>query len=137
MILRGKIISMKENILTIHINRPIGEVFKFSLDSSKLPLWFESIAEEIPSEIPAKLGTILKNRGHNSDKWNEYEITEFVPNELFTLSQIGGGYNVSYTYKSINGGTELTYHEWVDDGELDDAVDMKPLELLKKLLENS
>ena len=82
---------MKENTISVFINRPVEEVFTFSLDSSKLPLWFESIAEEIPSEVPAKLGTILKNRGHNSDKWNEYEIVEFVPNKLFTLSQIGGG----------------------------------------------
>jgi uncharacterized protein YndB with AHSA1/START domain len=82
---------MKENTISIHINRPVEEVFVFSLDSSKLPLWFESISEEIPSEIPARLGTILKNRGHNSEKWSEYEITEFVPNTFFTWPQIGGG----------------------------------------------
>ena len=127
---------MKENIISIFINRPIDEVFQISLDSSKLPLWFESIAEEIPSEVPAKLGTILKNRGHNSDKWNEVKIIEFVPNEKFTLEQIDGDYRVSYTYEAVNGGTEFTYHEWAENGELNEITDMKPLENLKKLLED-
>ncbi|MDR1196673.1 MAG: hypothetical protein LBL08_00100 [Candidatus Nomurabacteria bacterium] len=128
---------MKENIRKIYISRPVSEVFAFTWDSSKLPLWFDAIAEEIPSETSLKLGTTLKNRGYNSEQWNEYKITEFTPNEVTTLSQVGGPYHVRYIYKPYQDGTEFTYHEWVDDGELENQVSQKVLEKLKNVLESN
>ena len=54
---------MKENRLTIFIDKPIEEVFKYSLESDNVPKWITSIKQEIPLERPVKLGTELKNIG--------------------------------------------------------------------------
>jgi len=82
---------MKENILKIHISRPLEEVWGFVLDSRNISKWFDSIAEEIPSEVPARKGTTLKNRAPNSKIWNEYEVTDYELNKKFILSQVRGG----------------------------------------------
>ena len=52
---------MRENKLTIFINRPVKEVFEYSLESNNVPKWITSIKEEIPEERPVKLGTQLRN----------------------------------------------------------------------------
>lgn len=127
---------MKKNILKVRIARSVEDVFNFTTDSSKISLWFDSIAEEIPSETPLKRGTTLKNRAPDSKKWNEYEVAEFAPNEVFALSQIGGDYHVRYIYIPSSDGTELTYEEWSDSGELSDVELQSTLEKLKSVLEN-
>jgi uncharacterized membrane protein len=38
---------MRENKLTIFINKPIKEVFDYSLESNNVPKWITSIKEEI------------------------------------------------------------------------------------------
>ncbi|MEI7563640.1 MAG: hypothetical protein WCJ39_08670 [bacterium] len=52
---------MKENKLTIIINKPINEVFEFSTNPKNTHLWVDSIKEEITNEYPPKMGTIYKN----------------------------------------------------------------------------
>ncbi len=126
---------MKENTLQVHIDRPVEEVFRYTLDSASLPKWFGSIAEEIANETPVKLGTILRNRGYNSDEWNEVKVVEFVPNESFTLAQTDGAYRVQYKYVPNDGGTDFTYYEWVGSGNLDSPTDQSVLEKLKSELE--
>lgn len=73
---------MKENKLTIFIDKPVKEVFEYSLESNNVPKWITSIKEEIPSERPVKLGTKLKNIGVNSTIWNQYEMIDFQPLKL-------------------------------------------------------
>lgn len=51
---------MKENRLTIFINKPVKDVFEYSLESSNVPKWINSVKEEIPLERPVRLGTKLK-----------------------------------------------------------------------------
>ncbi len=58
---------MKENKLTIFINKPVSKVFEYSLESNNVPKWITSIKQEIPLERPVKKGTRLKNIGFNSD----------------------------------------------------------------------
>lgn len=48
---------MKENKLTIFINKPISKVFEYSLESNTVHKWITSIKEEIPLERPVKVGT--------------------------------------------------------------------------------
>lgn len=61
---------MKENRLTIYIDKPIEEVFIYSLESDNVPKWINSIEKGIPLERPIKLGTKLKNKAFNSNEWN-------------------------------------------------------------------
>lgn len=125
---------MKENKLTIFINKPIKDVFEYSLESNNVPKWIDSVKEEIPLERPVKLGTKLKNIGVGSNIWNEYEMIDFQPPITFTLKRLNGDYFVRYTCIEKNGGTEFEYFEWAQN-ELDGLMEMEALEKLKKLLE--
>lgn len=127
---------MKENKLTIFINKPVKEVFEYSLESNNVPKWITSIKEEIPSERPVRVGTQLKNIGVNSSTWNYYEVIEFEQNKTFTLKRLNGDYFVKYTCTSKNNGTDFEYLEWAVNEDLDDLMEMSALELLKQLIEN-
>ena len=86
---------MKENKLTIFIDKPVKEVFEYSLESNNVPKWINSIKEKIPEERPVKLGTKLRNIGVDSEEWNKYEMIDFQPPRTFTLKRLNGDYFVS------------------------------------------
>ncbi len=125
---------MKENRLTIFINKPVKDVFEYSLESSNVPKWINSVKEEIPLERPVRLGTKLKNIGVDTNTWNQYEMIDFQPPRTFTLKRLNGDYYVRYTCIEKNGGTEFEYFEWAEK-ELDGLMEIEALEKLKKLLE--
>lgn len=127
---------MRENKLTIFINKPVKEVFDYSLESNNVPKWIIQIKEEIPEERPVKLGTQLRNIGVNSKEWNKYEMIEFEPPKTFTLKKLNGDYFVKYTCSYKDGGTEFEYFEWAENGDLDALMEMSALELLKEQIEN-
>ncbi len=127
---------MKENRLTIYIDKPIEEVFIYSLESDNVPKWINSIEKEIPLERPVKLGTILKNKGINSNEWNEYEVIEFLPPKTFTLRKLNDDYFVKYTCTKKDSGTNFEYYEWAVNKNLDDIMGIDALEILKKLIED-
>lgn len=127
---------MKENKLTIFINKPVKEVFAYSLESNNVPKWITSIKEEIPSERPVRVGTQLKNICINNSTWNHYEVIDFVQDKTFTLKRLNGDYFVKYTCTEKNDGTEFEYLEWAANGDLDELMEMSALELLKKQIEN-
>lgn len=126
---------MKENKPTIFINKPVKEVFEYSLESNNVPKWINSIKEEIPEERPVKLGTKLRNIGVDSQEWNKYEVIDFQPPRTFTLKRLNGDYFVKYTCTEKDNGTEFEYFEWAEYGELDGLMEMSALELLKELIE--
>ena len=126
---------MKENKLTIFINKPVKEVFEYSLESNNVPKWINSIKEEIPEERPVKLGTKLRNIGVDSQEWNKYEVIDFQPPRTFTLKRLNGDYFVKYTCTEKDNGTEFEYFEWAEYEELDGLMELSALELLKELIE--
>ncbi len=126
---------MKENKLSIFIEKPIEEVFEYSLESDNVPKWITSIEKEIPSERPVKLGTKLRNIGVGSIDWNEYEVIEFQPPKTFTLKKLNGDYFVKYTCTPNGSGTDFEYLEWAEHQNLDDLMEMEALITLKKLIE--
>lgn len=126
---------MKENKLTIYIDKPIEDVFMYSLESDNVPKWINTIEKEIPLERPVKLGTKLKNKGFNSNEWNEYEVIEFLPPKTFTLKKINDDYFVRYTCTENGTGTNFEYFEWAEKNYLEDIMEMDALEQLKKLIE--
>jgi hypothetical protein len=127
---------MKDNKLTVIINKPIHEVFEFTTDPHKTPEWITSVEEEQTNEWPPKLGTIYKNRGQ-SGPWSVYKVSKYEDCKEFELvKQDESTYHVNYSYSSLpSGATQLIYHEWVTTGELEDPFPQVTLDKLKKIVE--
>lgn len=121
------------NTLKIKINRPVQDVFEFVIDPANTPKWIDFIKEEKTNEWPVKLGTIYKNQD-NTGLWRDLEMTEFEPNKMFVMTNRETGYNVRYTLRPLDEGSELEYFEWMDSGELDEPFTLEPLEKLKSIL---
>lgn len=126
---------MKDKKLTVVINKPLQEVFDFTLDPVNTSKWVGSIVQEMRNETPTKLGTVYKNQ-NSKGEWSEYEITEFEPNKVFVMSQKNGSYHVKYTFTPITENqTELEYYEYVDNGEIDEPFTQEVLDKLKDVME--
>ncbi len=126
---------MKENKLSITINKSIDEVFEFTINPKNTPLWITHLKEELADTYPPHVGTLYKNTG-DFNKWYVYEVTEFKKDKTFTMKAADNNYYVRYTYKNIdNTKTEMEYFEWVEKGELDNPFTQSTLEKLKEVIE--
>lgn len=127
---------MKENILRINIARTAEDVFEFTANPANTPKWIDFIAEEQTNEWPPKIGTVYRNQSADG-QWSEYEVTSYVKNQEFTLSRKNNSFHVTYAIKPLGDNlTELEYHEWVDEGELEDQFTQGALEKLKQVMES-
>jgi hypothetical protein len=126
---------MKENKLTIVINKPVFEVFNFALNPINTPNWLNPIIYEEVDGFPIREGTIYKNK-NSAGEWSEYIISEFKKNEMFELTKKNSHCKVKYTFKPIsNTQTELNYFEYMTEGELANMFQIESLKKLKKLIE--
>jgi len=126
---------MKKNKLTIQIDKPIHEVFSFTITPMNTRKWIDSIIVEKSNEWPIKIGSQYRNKSKDGD-WDEYTVTNFEEDKIFELVSKDKNYHVRYTYKPRSGSTsELEYFEWVDKGGLDNPFTKTTLEKLKSVLE--
>ncbi len=123
--------------LTTYINAPLEKVWDFTLNPNNTPKYFDSIFEEEFSEFPAKLDTTFRNRGQNTEEWNEVRVVDFKEHETFTLKDIDGKFKVKYTFvNKAGGGTEFTYEEWNIDGTpIETSANIEVVRNLKRELE--
>lgn len=106
------------------------------LDPKNTPLWISGIVKEDRNENPTKLGTIYRNCGKDG-KWNEYRISEFEEDKLFTFALTDGNYQCRYSFQPLlENETNLTYFEWVEKGEIGEPFTKEILKKLKTVLEN-
>ena len=127
---------MKDNKIIIEINCPNSKVFEFTINPDNTHLWIDNIVREVTNEFPIRLGTEYKNL-NKQGKWTEYKVTSFELNKIFELKQKDNSYHVRYTYESISDNkTNLTYFEWVDEGDLEEPFSPVVLEKLKEVIEN-
>ena len=128
---------MKRNKISITINRPVSDVFTFTINPVNTPKWIAGIQKEEVDEYPVKVGTIYRNID-SSGKWTEYVLTALEENSLFELASKEGGYHVRYTYSPINDtASNLEYFEWLENGELENPFTQEVLGALKKVMESS
>ena len=126
---------MRENKITVIINKPIDKVFEFTTNPQNTHLWIPSISEEVADEYPPKINTKYRNRGENNS-WDEYKVVDFLKNKVFILSDLNENYFVKYTYRKLdNNKTEMEYFEWMTNGELSKPFTESILGNLKKVME--
>ncbi len=127
---------MKENKLTIQINKPISDVFSYTVTPPNTKFWVDSIVDEKTSEWPIQVGTVYQEKMRNGE-WESYTVINFKEDEIFELASKDGNYHVRYIYKPVgNSACELEYYEWVDVGDLKDPFTKIILEKLKSIIES-
>ena len=99
--------------VTIHLNRPVEQVFAFLMDTSKLSTWQSNLikTEQITAG-PLRAGSRFREVRRMGKRESEIqgEITVFEPNQRFETKTITKPQvMVSYSLEAENGGTRLKH----------------------------
>lgn len=128
---------MRENLLSIKINKNIYEVFNFTINPENTHKWIDFIDKEWIEWEKIEKWIIYKN----SNNWdiNTYKLINFEENKIFHLKNINSKYEVIYFYNKINENeTILNYYEFMSDwNNLEWLFEQKTLIKLKNILENN
>ena len=104
---------MIQREVTIHINRPVEQVFTFLADTKNLRTWQSNLVEnEQLTKGPLRVGSRFREVRRTGPRNSEIqaEITVFEPNKRFaTKTLTKPQVTVSYTFDEENGGTRITY----------------------------
>ena len=104
---------MIQHEVTLHLNRPVEQVFAFLADYQNLRTWQSDLIEnEQLTEGPWRVGTRFREIRRTGPGQSEIhgEITDFEPNKRFsTKTSTKPEVTVSYSLKGENGGTLLNY----------------------------
>jgi uncharacterized protein YndB with AHSA1/START domain len=104
---------MIQHEVTIHLNRPVEQVFAFLMDTGKLSTWQSNLIKtEKITEGPLRMGSRFREvrRLGRRESEIEGEITVFEPNQRFeTRTLTKPQAMVSYSLDPEHGGTRLRY----------------------------
>jgi uncharacterized protein YndB with AHSA1/START domain len=104
---------MIQHEVTIHLNKPVEQVFAFLTDTSKLSTWQSNlIKSEQLTEGPLRTGSRFREvrRINNKEEEIKGEITTLEPNKrLETKTVTKPQAMVSYVLDPEQGGTRLSY----------------------------
>ena len=104
---------MIQHEVTIHLKRPVEQVFAFLLDTSQLSTWQSNlIKSEHLTEGPLRKGSRFREirRINNKETEIQGEITALEPNKRFeTKTATKPQAMVSYSLDPEQGGTRLKY----------------------------
>jgi uncharacterized membrane protein len=104
---------MIQHEVTIHLDRPVEQVFAFLMDTGKLPMWQSNLIKNEPlTQGPLRLGSrfIEVRRIGRKESEIQAEITAFEANKRFeTKTLTKPQVTVSYSFEAKNGGTQLKH----------------------------
>ena len=104
---------MIQHEVTIHLNKPVEQVFAFLMDTSKLATWQSNLIKSEPlTEGPLRTGSRFREIRRINHKETEIqgEITALEPNKrLETKTATKPQAMVSYSLNPEQGGTRLRY----------------------------
>src|SRR5260370_40040859 len=104
----GGEIQMIKLEISLHINRPVAEVFKYLNDPTKMPEWNPIIEEATASETPIKVGTRIRTRARMLGRKVEgtLQVVEYEHNKrVVQKNDEPFPFKVTNTYQAENGGT--------------------------------
>ena len=104
---------MIQHEVTIHLNRPVEQVFAFLMDISKLTTWQSNLIKiEKITEGPLRMGSLFQEVRRLGRRESEIhgEITAFEPNKRFETKTLTKPQVVaSYSFEVEDGGTRLKH----------------------------
>jgi uncharacterized membrane protein len=105
--------QMIQHEVTIHLNRPVEQVFAFLMDTGKLSTWQSNLIKmEKITEGPLRAGSRFKEVRRLGRRESEIqaEITAFELNKRFeTKTLTRPQVTVSYSFEAEDGGTRLKH----------------------------
>ncbi len=108
--------------VSVHLNRPVEQVFAFLADPGKLPMWQSNLIKtEQLTEGPLRLGSRFREVRMIRNKAQEVqgEVTAFDPNKrLATQTVEKPRVSISYSFQPEDGGTRLSYKFVMQTGGL-------------------
>lgn len=126
---------MKDNKLSVRINKPVHEVYLFTIPPPNSTRWIDGVISEETNEWPVRKGTVYTLQTKEGD-FSEITIIDLKSDEFVEWISKDRNYNCRYSFKPISETmTELEYYEWVNTGKLVAPFTLKTLQTLKSVLE--
>jgi hypothetical protein len=120
----------------ISINKPLREVFMFTITPPNSKYWIPDIVKEETNELPIKTGTIYKLQNKTGESF-EVTVANFEQDKVVEWISTDHNFHCRYRYIPIDeNNCKLEYYEWVDKGELDEPFMLEALKKLKEVIED-
>jgi len=104
---------MIQHEVSIHLNRPVEQVFAFLVDTTRLTTWQTNLIKfDKITEGPLHLGSRFREfrRTGKTESAFQAEITAFEPNKCFETRTLGTPQvTTSYSLESEDGGTRVKH----------------------------
>jgi uncharacterized protein YndB with AHSA1/START domain len=103
--------------ISVHINRPLAEVFNYMTDPAKLSEWNNVVEEATAAETPQRVGTRVKSRARFLGRKieGEFVVTELEPNKRYAnKADKPFPLTITNTFEAEGGGTKVVA---IFDGE--------------------